>query len=135
MFLPRQRTARASGFSRWPAHSEQGSSTSSHSIHESSTRSCPRARPLAGARGPRLFPREPLDPRIEHMILRAGAGALVGPLHLLDGEARAVAGRAPAVLGVVGEQARVELREAAAASAAGALGGKHLELLVLQDMN
>ena len=42
-----------------------------------------------------------------------------------DRQAGAVAGLAPAVLGVVREQARIEFREARAAGRAGALGGEH----------
>src|SRR5688572_16128659 len=82
-----------------------------------------------------LFELEPLDPRVEHVVFGAGARALVGPFHLVDGEAGAVARRAPAMLGVVRKQARIELREAAPAGAAGALGGEHLHPLLLQDMH
>src|SRR5688572_18214944 len=64
---------------------------------------------VAGFAG--LVDLEPLDPRVEHIVLGAGARALVGPVDLVDVEAGAVALRAPAVLGVVGEQARIELGE------------------------
>src|SRR5262245_5905314 len=57
---------------------------------------------LAGALRAGLFELEPLDPGIEHVVLGAGARALVGPLHVLDRDPCAVAGGAPAVLGVIG---------------------------------
>src|SRR5258708_38588707 len=64
---------------------------------------------------------KPLDPGIEHVVLGAGARALLFPLDIVDLQAGAVAGRTPAVLRGVGKQPRVEFGEAAAAKAAGAL--------------
>src|SRR5258706_4256453 len=78
--------------------------------------------PLALARLAGLVDLEPLDPRVEHVVLGAGLRALLVPLHCLDREAGAVAGGAPAVLRAVGEKARIELRAAAPARAALARG-------------
>ena len=78
---------------------------------------------------------QPLDPGIEHVVLGAGARALLLPLDVVDLQAGAVAGGAPAVLRVVGKQPRVELGEAAAARAAGALGREHLDLPAGEDMD
>ena len=86
MLCPCQRTASASRLRRRPSHSGQASSISSHSIHESST--------------------------LSSAPVRARSS-----LHsdVVDLQAGAVARRAPAVLGVVREETRVELGEAAAA--------------------
>ena len=54
------------------------------------------------------------------MIFGAGACALVIPFDAIERKPRAVAGAAPAVLRVVGEQARIELGKAAPARRAGA---------------
>src|SRR5262249_59668393 len=69
--------------------------------------------PLSGALRARLLELEPFDPRVEHVVLGAGARALVGPLHVLDREARPAAGAAPAGLGAVREQTGGELPVAA----------------------
>src|SRR6185312_5150631 len=83
---------------------------------------------LALALRARLVDLEPFDPGVEHVVLGAGLRALLVPLHLVDLEARAVAAGAPAVLRVVGEEARVELAEAAAARGARALHREDLRL-------
>ena len=59
------------------------------------------------------------------MVLGAGLPALLVPVHFVELQARAVALRAPAVLGVEGEKARVGLGEARTAGRAGALGREH----------
>src|SRR5216110_1909860 len=74
----------------------------------------------AFALGAGLVDFEPFDPGVEHVVFGAGASALVAPLDLVDLQPGAVAGGAPAVLRVVGEEPRIELREAAPARAAGA---------------
>src|SRR6185437_7374283 len=84
--------------------------------------------PLAVACPARLVELQPFDPRVEHVVLGAGLRALLVPVHRLDLEAGAVAARAPAVLRVVREEARVELREAAAAGRARALHRVDLRL-------
>src|SRR5205807_5713333 len=89
--------------------------------------------PLALRAG--LVELQPLDPGIEHVVLGAGARALLFPLYIVDLQAGAVAGGTPAVLGVVRKQPRVELGEAASAQAAGALGRENLDLLAGQDVD
>ncbi len=86
--------------------------------------------PLALARLAGLVDLEPLDPRIEHVVLGAGLRALLVPLDFLDREPGAVAGGAPAVLRVIRKQSRIQLREAAPARPAGALGREHLHVLL-----
>ncbi len=58
------------------------------------------------------------------MVLSAGLLPLLVPADAAELQARAVTGFAPAVLGVEGEQAGIELREAPSAGGAGAFGGE-----------
>src|SRR5690349_15672159 len=82
---------------------------------------------MAGRAG--LVHFQPLDPGIEHVVLGAGARALGVPADVLEFQAGADAGRAPAMARVVGKETRVEFREAASAGRARALGGKRLRFL------
>ena len=81
---------------------------------------------LAVAGGAGFLDFQPFEPGVEHVVLGAGLLALGVPVDAGELHAGAVAGGAPAVLGVEREEARVELREAARARRAGALGGEDL---------
>jgi len=64
---------------------------------------------------------QPFEPGVEH-VTGLGFLALFVPVETGEFEAGAEAALAPAVLGVVGEQARIELGETAAAAAACTFG-------------
>src|SRR5262249_61536856 len=81
--------------------------------------------PRAEASRAGLVDLQPLDPRIEDVVLRPGLLAILVPVDAGELQPCSKALATPAVLGVEREQARVGLREAAAASRAGALGREH----------
>ncbi len=81
-----------------------------------------RIQPLALARGASLIHLEPFQPGVEDMVLGPGPLAFLIPADVAELQSGPEAGLAPPVLGVEGEQPRVELGEAGAAGRAGALG-------------